>query len=142
MYNEARHTVKGVITMSKKKKRKKKRSVPYYSQRDFHHFLYPRRRWDEKFYAHLLRNHNYCGDYILKYTVHHNVHEAVTNVPMPNDDVCSYVVCRLNELYSDGVISNDDSAVKRISILIDLFEGIADDTAEALKIQREVMKRG
>lgn len=126
--------------MSKKKKRKKKRLATYCSQRDFHHFLFPRRKWDEHYFSHLLRNHNYCGDYILKYTTHHAVHEAVSNVPIPNEDVCSYILCQLNEMYAAKYISDNDSPIKRISILITLLEGIADATADALRAQREVMK--
>lgn len=125
--------------MSKKRKRKKKRSVPYYSQLDWHHFMYTKKEWDEKYAAHALRNHPYCGAYILKYTEHHEIHEVVHYVPRPPEATCTYIVRRLNEMYESEYISDKDSTIRRLNVLIGLCEGIAQPTCDALKEQRKVV---
>lgn len=125
--------------MSKKKKKRRKRSEPYYSQKDWHHYLYVKKDWDEKYATHALRNHPYCGAYILKYTEHRAIHEAVTYVPRPPEATCQYIIHELNRMYENGSISDKDSPVRRLTTLINLCTGIAEPTAEALRAQRDAL---
>ena len=123
--------------MSRKKKKRRKRSVPYYSQRDYHHYFYIRAIWNKKYAANELRNHPYCGAYILKYSEHPAIHDAVHCVPMPSEDECRYVINCLNEMYYQGKISDKDNPVKRFNILIGLLGDCP--TSEALKLQRDAL---
>lgn len=133
---------KGVINVSKKKRRygkkhHKRRAVDLHTT-DWHHCLFMRRNW-EKGWAKRLREHRYCGSQIPKNTLHRQIHEAVRNVPTPDDWYCAQIYEAIESWIEGGFIHIDDPIDKKLEMLIKCFQVKYPATAEALRKELEVV---
>lgn len=129
--------------MSKKKKCKAKANVTYYGiyrNCDYHHILFQKKHW-ARGYAHTLREHPYCGEYIPKATLHRTIHSKIHDVPTPNSDVCRKAVEKLNEWLEIGRISLEDRLDVKIQVLADIFRDTCPATTAILDWQREVVSK-
>lgn len=74
-------------------------------------------------------------------TVHHAIHSFAPYVPVPTGQACSMALVKLYELYGDNVISDADPIVKRLSVLVDIFQELDPDVAHAFEEQLKVACR-
>lgn len=131
--------------MSKRKKRhKKKRSISRVKHRtrnanDRHHILWQRNKWSQG-YVYKLRDHPYCKILIPRETLHRHIHLEMIGIPVPSQDSAELALDRIGCLAERGLISYDDSFEKRLKVLIALFEGYENETAEALRKQLEIVQ--
>ena len=126
--------------MSKKAKKARKAKVANYRTCDYHHILFQKKHW-ARGYAHTLREHPYCGEYIPKATLHRELHSKIHDVPCPNGDVCRMAVEKLNEWLEIGRISLGDRLDEKISVLADIFRETCPATTAILDWQREVVSK-
>lgn len=131
--------------MAKKKRRyAKKRVKRFYTInptcKDNHHILYMRRNWD---FAELkeLRQFHYCIIAIPKDTLHRFIHENLSGVPAPSRLAALEALNQLRMLDKREALHDTDSIEKRLTILIALFECVAQPTADALKEQLDLVHR-
>lgn len=128
--------IKGVFILKVKTKRKKKRvKTPF----DRHHILYIRKEWN-KGKLELLRLHPYCIIPLHRDTIHRYLHVHLACVPAPSGKVVDEILEQLKYLEEYGAISRDDCIEKRLTVLIALFECIAQPTADALKEQLRLVR--
>lgn len=122
--------------MAKKKRRKKKyRKAPSNCARsNNHHLLWERARWVKHPWACSLRSHPACI-VTMDAQQHARLHERISHIPVASEDACELAYNEVNKLWNDGVLTSDTSVDVRISLLICIFEYIAQPTADALKEQ-------
>jgi hypothetical protein len=101
---------------------------------DKHHILYIRKEWS-KGKLDKLRLHPYCIISLDRDTIHRYLHVHLACIPAPSGRVVDPILEQLELLEKYGAISQEDSLEKRLTILIALFECIAQPTADALKEQ-------
>lgn len=106
---------------------------------DCHHLLYQRKYWDTG-YAKLLRNHQYFKITIPIASLHSQIHRELFNIPRPKDEHLRRAYLVLNILLECQQISLDDPYEKRLDVLIEVWKDTAPQTAEALKIEREIIR--
>lgn len=105
---------------------------------DSHHIFYTKISWNSVT-ANRLRSHWYCIVEIPKGTLHHKIHEAVRYIPVPRDIAIMEALEQLTILEDYGAIRPDDPIEKRLSVLVNLFDGTDKPTADALKKQYDVV---
>jgi len=127
--------------MPKKKKKHGTKSYQYQQKaQDYHHHCFMARNWNNG-WAKVLREHSYTGAYIPKFTLHHEIHETVRNVPTPDGRICRIIVEELNRNLENGVFSVDDKPMTKMQNLIEICAKHSPATASALEKQLEVMQR-
>ena len=133
--------------MSKKKRRLRKRIkqsqkpyVPNPNRKDIHHLLWTRKSWKGGAVGEL-RMHWYCRIAIPRDTLHKEIHHYIGSIPVSRYHSAKSVLEQLGYLEKYGGISEKDPIEKRLKVLIALFECIEDDTANALKVQLEIVNR-
>lgn len=104
---------------------------------DKHHILWPRSLWSTG-YLKELRQHWYLIVDIPTETVHKTIHREMYGVPPANGEVTKDIVTHLKILERQGVLSKEDSIVRRLTIITALCDCIAPKTASALKQQLEI----
>lgn len=77
---------------------------------------------------------------IPRSTLHRQIHERIKNVPVPKTINAINALAQLRKLEEQGAISEQDSLLKRLKVLIALFDCIEQPTADALKAQLEVAR--
>lgn len=125
--------------MSKVKNRHKKyRHKKHFSRTnvtDKHHLLWIGSHWNRGSLREL-RNYPYCIVEIPKDTLHKHIHANMTSIPLPTEASARYVLQSLRNLMREGLISDDDSARERLTILVGLFtQALEPATADALRKQ-------
>ncbi|MDO4802564.1 MAG: hypothetical protein Q4A15_10405 [Prevotellaceae bacterium] len=123
--------------MSKKKKRKVPRKFDP-NRCDWHHFLWIKSKWNTG-YAKRLREHPYCGAYIPQMTLHREIHQELSNVPLPDGKYCKQALEAINSWLEAGFISLDDPVEKKIEMLIKCFKVNCPNTAKVLEKQRQIV---
>lgn len=113
----------------------KKAKTPF----DRHHIFYIRREWNKGKLG-KIRLHPYCIVPLHKDTIHRYLHVHLACIPAPSGKVVDYVLEQLRMLEEYGAIGPDDSLEKRLTVLIALFECIAQPTADALKEQLRLVR--
>lgn len=133
--------------MSKKKRRLKKRIKQSYKRnplnptsKDVHHLLWTRRSWKGGAIGEL-RMHWYCRIPIPRETLHREIHHYIGSIPVPRYQSARSALEQLGYLEKYGGISKEDPIDKRLRVLIALFECTENDTANALKVQLEIVNR-
>lgn len=123
--------------------RKKKKNKGVGSRRnnyDYHHIFFQKKHWSRG-YAKVLREHPYCGSYIPQATLHRGLHSKIHDVPVPNGNICRFVLKRIDEWLDCGFISVDDNLERKISILADCLRPFCPATTAILDWQREVVAK-
>lgn len=121
---------KGVLVLKHKKAK---------NPLDRHHILYIRREWN-KGKLDKLRLHPYCIILLDRDTIHRYLHVHLACIPAPPGRVVDGVLQQLKYLEEYGAISREDPIEKRLTVLIALFECIAQPTADALKEQLRLVR--
>ena len=124
--------------VSKRKHRKSKHFDP--NRKDWHHILYQKRYYCTG-YAKRLREPPYCGAYIPQMTLHRQIHEVLSNVPLPDGKYCKIAYDAIVNWLEAGYISLNDPIEKRIDTLIKCFIVNCPKTAKALLKQKEIVAR-
>lgn len=106
---------------------------------DRHHILYIRREWN-KGKLELLRLHPYCIIPLDRDTIHRYLHIHLACIPAPSGRVVDGILEQLKYLEDHKAIGPQDSIEKRLTVLIALFECIAQPTADALKEQLRLVR--
>lgn len=106
---------------------------------DRHHILYIRKEWN-KGRLNKLRLHPYCIVPMDRDSLHRYLHVHLACIPAPSGGVVDSVLMQLEFLERYGAISQEDDVEKRITVLIALFECIAQPTADALKEQLRIIR--
>lgn len=125
--------------MSKRKKkkklaRKKLRRSFRSNVCDMHHLCWVRKRWSSSV-AHKFRLHPYCIVSIPKNTLHWYIHQNMTHIPVPTDEVLRNALHRLEIMELVEEIRMDDQIEKRLQVLVNLFAESAPSTAEGFRTQ-------
>lgn len=103
--------------------------------RDIHHIFWSRKDWHDGC-ANLIRDHWYCKVSIPKNTLHKEIHNNVTHVPVPPIGELKRAFSHLAEMEQYGIIKKNDDIERRLVMLIPLFEGT---TKQALQHQFNVV---
>lgn len=122
------------------KKKKNRRTEVNYTAKDYHHCLWQARYWKSG-WAKRLREHRYCGEYIPKATLHRQIHEAISNVPVPEGKHCRQAYEAIESWLEAGYISIDDPIQKKLETLVKCFNANSPATANALRRQIEIVAR-
>lgn len=114
--------------------------------KDRHHILYSRNRWRGRC-AKALRNHPYMRIRIPTVALHSRIHARIQEIPCPAEYICDMAVDDLDELSMRGVISKKDNIVRRLDVIIQLFERYNCDpdidvykTLSILRWQRQICR--
>lgn len=116
------------------RKKKKRNKSPF----DRHHIFWIRSEWSKGNFN-KLRLHPYCIVPMHRETIHRYIHNHLAFIPLPKSCSVEYALYQLETLEQYGVISQDDSVERRLSILIALFECADQPTADALKEQLKLI---
>lgn len=105
--------------------------------RDKHHIFYTRVEYNTG-KARLIRYHPYC---IVEVPIpmHRAIHACVGSVPVPKRSLIESAVKELDELIYHWKISPYDPIERRLEVLIGIFDKIDLSTAEALRVQLDVV---
>ena len=120
--------------MFRKKQRLEKGEIKYHGVYDTHHICFARRKWNRG-YAKAIRQFRYCTIQLPRDTLHKFIHDNMNGVAVPDDRVARYAYQQLLDLDKRGVLHDDDSIEKRLTLLIALFEYVAEPTAEDFRKQ-------
>lgn len=131
--------------MAKKKRRylrriKKQKKQMQANLYDRHHLCFIKRRWN-KGSIYELRQFHYCIILIPKNTLHHFIHENMTNIPIPSELAAEGALEQLRNLEKYGAISDDDPIEKRLNLLAALFDCIAQPTADGFREQLALIRK-
>lgn len=122
--------------MAKKKRRFDKKSNHVYHQPktpyDIHHIFWTGRKWNAGYLA-SLRQHWYCRVVIPRDTLHRYIHENLAMIPTPRPESAKDALEHLQRLERYGAIHDEDSFVRRLEVLIALFEYVEPRTTEGLR---------
>ena len=105
-----------------------------------HHLCWPRKKWDRG-YAKLIRSHWYFNVQIPADTLHAKIHKKMWGIPTPNGVAAKAAYEQVKMLEKNNALHRDDSVELRLSLLIALFEYVAQPTADALKDQMCLVHR-
>lgn len=80
-------------------------------------------------------------------TLHTRIHERIHDIPCPAEYICDMTVCELDDLLMKGIISKQDSIVRRLDTLIQIFAEYnrdpyinLDATLSVLRWQRQICR--
>lgn len=119
----------------------KKRKMVYHTGKDYHHFLYQKRHWQNG-YAKALREHPYMGKQIPRDTLHREIHSKIHDVPCPNGKECRQAFEEILRREREGLIDVElDTCEQRIDLLIELWAEKCPATVAILKWQRDVIAK-
>lgn len=105
---------------------------------DRHHLLWYREDYS-KGWAKRLRDHWYCSVDIPRDTLHKEIHDEITHIPVPRVVNIKTALQQLSLLEKFGGISKDDCVKKRLIVLLALFEYVEPYTYAALKTQYDIV---
>lgn len=121
---------------NKKQRKREKVKLGY----DTHHLCYQRRRWrNGALYE--LRCFHYCKILLPMQTLHHMIHEYVPNIPAPKEFNARHALEQLQMLEHYNAIHDTDPIEKRLMLLATLFDCCDQPTADAFRMQLEVVNR-
>ena len=132
----------GGDTMAKKKKKKAKvkREYSTSSALNNHHLCWPRKRWDSG-YARALRTHWYFNVMIPADTLHRDIHTEMSGIPVPDGHAAKIAYEQVVLLEERGALHPKASVETRLSLLIALFDGFVQPTADGFKKQLRIVRR-
>lgn len=104
---------------------------------DTHHLLWYKRDYS-KGWAKRLRDHWYCRVDIPRDTLHKEIHNQVSYVPVPGACAIKDALFHLNLLERFGGIGPNDPIEKRLQVLMALFDCCEPATYNALKKQLDI----
>jgi hypothetical protein len=107
----------------------------YARKRDHHHLFFQGRFYKDG-YARALREDPYCKILVPRY-LHKRLHENISNVPSPPDEVCRRVWRSIVRARVDGEISDCDPPIDRLNFLIRKLKWRNLDATRALERQRD-----
>lgn len=82
------------------------------------------------------------GAYIPQSSLHATIHAKIHDIPTPNGNVCKRTYIELIRREKAGLISlRDDSALKRISFLIEMWNDCCPATTAILIWQRNIIAK-
>lgn len=126
--------------MSKRYKRQKRHEYhPPHTSKDSHHLLWMRRRWSNGALV-ALRKYPYCIIDIPRNTLHREIHENIATIPTPSAINAQSALNQLRTLEKYGAISDQDDIVRRLEVLIALFDCAEPRTTDALKRQLAIAR--
>ena len=134
--------------MSKKRKRKRryrKRSYTKHPAENLHHMLWMRKKWGRTTFAHQLRNHDYFIVKIPAHTIHRQIHESMSEIPVPPEEFCELIYESIEEFLYRGDIDMEDRPSQRLDVLLSIMKGIlgpTEATVIALEKQRAILAQG
>lgn len=108
------------------------------AKRDVHHILWQKRHWD-KGWSKRLREHPYCKIEIPRDTLHHQIHQVVNDIPVPNGEACKAAYIAIESWLEGGVCSMDDNLSRRIEVIEMCFKAKYPVTYKALEKQKNVV---
>lgn len=120
--------------------RRSRRRSEVSNHKDCHHIFFQRKEWQSGLKS-KLRMHWYCRVYIPKDTLHKEIHALVRKVPVPSYYNLRSAIEQLKLLEKYGAIRESDNLERRLGVLVALFECADDATADALKMQLQIVKR-
>ena len=131
--------------MAKQKARYKRRKYRNAKVRnttclDRHHIFYQRRKYGYGCLA-SLRLFSYCIVPIPKNTLHYEIHQSLSHVPVPKEVSTQDALYQLRMLKRYGAIKDEDPIELRLKVLIALFECCDQPTADALKKQLDIVNK-
>lgn len=121
------------------KKKKKKSNIFPFVTFDTHHIFFSKLIFNGKWTA-KLRSYPYCIATIPKSTLHKDLHKDLRYVPVPKEVNAEDALNQLETLKKYGAISDDDNLVKKLTVLVGIFECSEQPTADALRKQLAVAK--
>ena len=107
---------------------------------DKHHLLFPRHGWSSG-YARALRNHWYFAAEIPRETLHAQIHQEVTHIPVPKGALLKDAYEQIIILDSYGALHKSDSIEKKLRLLLALFDCACPEMAEAINAQLDIVHR-
>lgn len=136
--------MEGGILVSKKKKRylkhRRKKHHANPKANDIHHLCFMKRCWNRT-YAKALRQFHYCTISLPKNTIHRIIHENMVEVPVPREIAAKSVYEQLLILDQYNVLHDNDPIEKRLILLAELFDYIAQPTADGFREQLSIIQR-
>lgn len=87
-----------------------------------------------------LRKHPYCIILIPRDTLHRDIHEWVTDIPVPSQVNAARALMQLSIMEEQQVISYDDDFGFRLTVLASLFDSSEPATAEGLRKQFNILR--
>ena len=121
------------------KKKRKKRVISNDHSKDWHHIFFQKRHWKTD-WAKLLRDHSYCGSMLPKHTLHRYIHENIKDIPVPDGKSCRMALEAINNWLETGYISMDSPIEQKLIVLINVFNRLSPETAQALRKQLEIIR--
>lgn len=119
----------------RKKRRKKRTRNPV----THHHLCWTRANWSGEYAQKFRRFHYNIVTFPLN-GLHEAIHNEMDGIPVPSEDNAKEMLEHLNILERYGGISDKDSAVKRLKVLVALFTYIEQPTADALQKELEIIE--
>lgn len=123
--------------MSKRTKKKTRKSPLY---KDRHHILWPQHDWNRG-YAKVLRNHWYMSIPIPMNTLHRKIHHEIVRIPVPKGINAKCALFQLEMLDKHGALHPYDNIERRLMVIMALFECCEPETFNALKKQRDIVRK-
>ena len=106
---------------------------------DRHHLLWQAAHYNHG-YAKRLRLHPWLIMLIPRDTLHHSIHNAIGDIPVPSDDLCKRAYFKLTELESQELLDYRATVEDRIDWLLDVWTlEEAPNTVLALLHQKKVV---
>jgi len=131
---------RGKRKLHKRIKKSRKQYIPNPNVKNLHHCLYIGRHWDAGRYSRLLRNHWYFKIYIPANTLHRLIHQEVFNIPVPSEETCRHIYYTLLSMEDRGELSNEDSLVTRLHLIIELIGDKDEPARKGFEKQLQVVK--
>lgn len=128
----------------RKLKRRIKRSRQGYQNEcmanDRHHLLWVGKKWNG-YWASKLRLYPWLIVPIPKCTLHKQIHQEMSGIPVPSEPHCREAYNALVDLEKRGALSPKASVETRLEVLICLLDCIEIPTANALKHELAIVKK-
>lgn len=108
--------------------------------RDRHHLMWTAKSWD-KYWASRLRLYPWFIVPIPKCTLHFQIHQEVSCIPVPSEPHCREAYETVRGLERRGALSPNASVETRLELLVSLFDCVEPATARALKQELAIVKQ-
>lgn len=133
--------------MSKKHRKLKKRIKRSHQRhqnncmvKDRHHLMWVGKKW-HGYWASKLRLYPWFIVPIPKCTLHFQIHQEMSGIPVPSEPHCREAYEVVIDLEKRGALSPSASVETRIELLIGLFDYVEPATARALKQELTIVKQ-
>ena len=133
-----RTTTEGGWSDEQEAQKEAAQTLPWWNYKPPSHILWQRRYWNNG-YLKALREHEYLVVETPVRTLHRQIHNSMTGIPIIRQNSARSALNELDRLYKLGVISQADPISKRIELLIALLDCVEPAAVKALKRQLAIV---